>query len=712
MSAGSIIIDLLMKTGSFETDTKRAGKELAALKKEAQQMGVAIGAAFSAAAIAPAYLVKSSIDAMDAMSKLSQQTGTTVESLSALSYAADLSGVSQDQLGSALVKLSKNMSDAAVGTGEAQRGFEALGISVKNADGTLKSSDKVLTEVAEKFANLKDGSDKTAIAVNLFGKAGAQLIPLLNSGAGGLEAMTAEAERLGIVLDTQTSKAAEQFNDNLTRVKAATQGLANAAATELLLALNQVSQMFVDLAKNQTTAQVGADVIKASVGGLINVFQTLAVVGSDVGFVFLSVGREIGAWAAQIGALARGDLTGFRAISDAVKEDGARARAELDKFQAAVMAIGRVTPSWGSKGRGQPSASGGLGTVRFSDTPTPKAGGGAAKVSEAERYLTALQKQLDRTRDLTAVEQVLSDIQSGRLKLSGNVTQERLTGIAAQIDANKNLTDQLSEEGKQYQQFLDIQRQLKDEGKRVYEATRTPIEKLAAEQLNLNKLLGEGVINWDTYARAVFAAQDAFDATVPIQKLTELDEFAKNAAKSIQGHIGDGLVDILSGNFSNIGKNFKSMLIRMAADAIAADLTRKLFGKDGKGDGLFGALLQGVGAFLGFGGAKAGGGPVSGGTTYLVGERGPELFVPRTAGAIVPNGALSSGNTGGNVTLINQSGVPLNVVQQQTMSNGDRALIIDDARRATLGAFVGQMSDPNSDVSRAYGRNFRSERKR
>ena len=132
MASGSIVVDLLLKTGSFETDTGRAEKRLKQLKKEAEDLGKKLGIAFAVVGAASVALVKNAIDAADAIDDLSQKTGIAAEELSALAYAADIEGVS-DALGGSLVRLSKNISDAARGTGEAVEGFRALGIKIGRA---------------------------------------------------------------------------------------------------------------------------------------------------------------------------------------------------------------------------------------------------------------------------------------------------------------------------------------------------------------------------------------------------------------------------------------------------------------------------------------------------------------------------------------------------------------------------------------------------
>jgi hypothetical protein len=604
MAAGSIVIDLLMRTGAFETDTKRAEKRLNELKKEAQAVGTAIGAAFAGVGIAAAALVKSSIDAMDQMSKLAQQVGTTVENLSALSYAADMAGVNQEQLGSALVKLTKNMSDAANGSGEAVKGFDALGISVKRADGSLKGSDEVLGEVAAKFAGFADGAEKTALAVNLFGKSGAQLIPLLNSGAEGIEAMKSEAEQLGLVLDTDTSRAAEEFNDNLSRMAAAVSGVANRAAGELLPALTQVSTTFVDLAKSQAFVETTSGLVKAAVGGLITVFQTVATVGSDVGFVFMSVGREIGAWAAQLAAVASGDLRGFTAISDAVKEDGRRARAELDAFQARVMAIGSSSPAGYTDPRllGDPGSIASQ-TAGWGKASAPRMAGdekkATSRISEFQKYLDSLQRQVEKTQELTAAEQVLLDISTGRAGKTTAAQKDILLGLAQQIDDAKELElDEKSRE-ESARRLAAAQKQVAQEAAAIYEATRTPLERYQAGMERLQELYDAGHIkDVETYTRATKLLGDEFVQSGEKTKeaIDQFTEFAKQAERNIQDALGSTLEQTMAGNFESIGQMWIQLIQKMAAQALAARLNEALFGSGGSGGGLLSGLAK---AFIG-----------------------------------------------------------------------------------------------------------------
>ncbi|MCM2309216.1 MAG: hypothetical protein NDI91_17305 [Sulfuritalea sp.] len=208
------------------------------------------GTAIAAASAALAASVKSAIDTGDQFNKLSQKTGIAVESLSALAYAGDLADVNLESLATGIKKLSVNMAEAASNTkSKAAEAFGALGVAVKDVNGNLRSSDAVLGDVADKFAGMKDGAGKTALAVALFGKAGADMIPFLNQGSKGLAEMASEAQKFGLVLSGKTAKAAEEFNDNLGRMSAMAKGFGYELAQNVLPWLVRMSDEFIEAKK-------------------------------------------------------------------------------------------------------------------------------------------------------------------------------------------------------------------------------------------------------------------------------------------------------------------------------------------------------------------------------------------------------------------------------------------------------------------------------
>ncbi|MBX3515231.1 MAG: phage tail tape measure protein [Xanthobacteraceae bacterium] len=274
---GALRIVLGADTAELETGLKSASKKLDAFAANVANAGKIAAAGFAAAAVGLGLAMKGAINEADKLYKMSQSFGVPIEQLSALKYAADLSGVSLEALGKSLGKLSRNMMDAAANpTGEAARAFQALKISVTNADGTLKTSSGIMTEIADKFANMKDGAGKTALAIAIFGRAGADMIPMLNQGKTGLQGMIDEARALGLVFDTRTGAAAEAFNDNLTRMRKIFDGIVVKVTAEMLPAFLKFSQIMVDAAKDADTLKTAANGIIGILNGAITTVLTLS----------------------------------------------------------------------------------------------------------------------------------------------------------------------------------------------------------------------------------------------------------------------------------------------------------------------------------------------------------------------------------------------------------------------------------------------------
>lgn len=184
----------------------------------------------------------------DEIGKAAQATGTTTEFLSAMRHGANLADVSFQELTNGLSRFSRVVSDATHGLSTAVRPFQTLGIAIKDNNGVLKTSEQLIVEVADAFQKLPDGVTKSAVAQELFGRSGTKLIPLLNQGRDGIEAFTAEAQKLGIIVSTEAAKAAEEFNDNMTRLGAAAEGLKIKIGNDLIPVLIRLLDLFGKLA--------------------------------------------------------------------------------------------------------------------------------------------------------------------------------------------------------------------------------------------------------------------------------------------------------------------------------------------------------------------------------------------------------------------------------------------------------------------------------
>lgn len=249
-SLGTLTLDLVAKIGGFVDGLSKAEREskkrMDGIKKSVSGVGTAIAALGAGAAVGTAALVKSQIDLADAYSKQSAIVGIAIDDWSALNYATDLSGVSNQQLETSITKLNKAMAGALEGVGAGADAFKILGINVRNADGSLRDSYSVFNEVADAFSGIEDGAAKAALAQDIFGKSGTKLIPLLNGGSAGLADMRREAEQLGQVINADTGKAAEAFNDNLTRLQKVISGTGNELAKELLPSLEEFTSLIQD----------------------------------------------------------------------------------------------------------------------------------------------------------------------------------------------------------------------------------------------------------------------------------------------------------------------------------------------------------------------------------------------------------------------------------------------------------------------------------
>lgn len=214
----------------------------AASAKGLSLSGIAgIGLSATAAAVAIGATVKAAADYGDQLDNMAQRTGVAVEELARLQYAAKLSDTSTEALGKGIGNLSKLMVGAAYGGAESSKLFERFDISLRNADGTMRSTTEVLYDLSDVFTAMPDGPEKTALAMEVFGKKmGAELIPLLNQGSAGLRAMGDEAERLGLVLSAEQTKAAADFNDNLDRLAMLSRSVAVNLGNLLIPSLNQI----------------------------------------------------------------------------------------------------------------------------------------------------------------------------------------------------------------------------------------------------------------------------------------------------------------------------------------------------------------------------------------------------------------------------------------------------------------------------------------
>lgn len=254
---GALRVTLGLDSAEFAAGAAKAAGISQKLSKNLLVISAAAGAVAGAIAVG----VKRQLNAADDMSKAAQKFGVPIEELSKLAYAADLSGVSLNTLGTGLRGLSKNIA------GNEAR-FAKLGVSVRNAQGVIRPTTEIVADLADVFAKMPDGAEKSALAMQLFGKSGAELLPLLNTGAAGIKSMTDEAQAMGLVITEETGRAAEQFNDNLSRLSTTTTGLFRIITAELAPVLAKLTDFVVECAGAFQNLSPEMRTFIAAVGGL------------------------------------------------------------------------------------------------------------------------------------------------------------------------------------------------------------------------------------------------------------------------------------------------------------------------------------------------------------------------------------------------------------------------------------------------------------
>jgi hypothetical protein len=267
---------------------------------------VGLGAALAGSAIVGGLgaMVKSAINMGDELGKMSARTGVAQDALIGLRNAAALSDVENSKLQAGLTKLNVAMLDAADGNAATEAKFKRLGVSVKDAAGEVRPTAEVFKDLADRFADMPNGAEKAAAAVSIFGKAGAELIPMLNGGREAMEAFNYE-------LSDEFSSRSELFNDTLTIIGFKTEGFKLQLADALLPALQSILEVFGDLFDTKNDWSALFEVIKVGLRAVATVlYATIKLVDQfvkSIVYTFDAIGKALqGDFAAAGQALSQG----------------------------------------------------------------------------------------------------------------------------------------------------------------------------------------------------------------------------------------------------------------------------------------------------------------------------------------------------------------------------------------------------------------------
>lgn len=235
---------------------------------------VALAIAIAKAEKALISMTKESAAFADNIITLSMQTGQTTEQLQEFSYATELIDVSVDTLQGSLTKLTNNMQDTINGTGNAKASFEALGISVTDADGNMRSANDVFYETIDALGNVKNETERDAMAMDIFGRSAQDLNPLIIQGSQTLKAYADEAHNVGYVLDEEALSALGAVDDAYQRLQKSQEGAKNQLSAEFAPYLTEFYEKITKIIKD------GGQALKDS--GIVDSFGMLLETVGDI----------------------------------------------------------------------------------------------------------------------------------------------------------------------------------------------------------------------------------------------------------------------------------------------------------------------------------------------------------------------------------------------------------------------------------------------
>ncbi len=241
---------------------------------------VAVGTAAAGAVAGLTAATVSTATLADDLLTTSQITGVSTDTLQELAYAADLVDVSVDTITGTMKKNIKSMQSAQKGTGAAADAYKRLGIEVTNSDGTLKDSEEVYWAAIDALGQMEEGTERDALAMDLFGKSAQDLNPLINTGSENMAKLAEEAHAAGAVMSGDTLDSFGEFKNSLDRLKSGAGAAKNSMGKILLPALSNLADEGVALLGEFTT-------------GLNNANGDWGKIGETIGATVGSISQRI-----------------------------------------------------------------------------------------------------------------------------------------------------------------------------------------------------------------------------------------------------------------------------------------------------------------------------------------------------------------------------------------------------------------------------------
>jgi len=628
------------------TSTDDIDKKFSSLADTAKKLGAAITVALGAKEFIGHIL--ETAEAFDALGKEAAKVGVGVEALQKLRYAAELSDLPMETLDKALTKLSVGISNLDDPTNATAQALRALGV----AAGT--TADSALEKIADRFEKMPDGVAKTNLAVELFGeRIGTQLIPFLNGGSAAIKQAAEELERFGGIIGADVIAQAEKFNDNLTKLKTASEAGSKQFVSGMLPALERITTAFVGLvSKSEAFKSFGA--------GVGAVLKEVVIQGALFAQVIRTIGSDIGGLAAWV-------ASGFDSkVFDAWMDDLDTINTETETFintlDSEAEAQGEVT----KKVTETTDATKQLVEVQKSLTDSLKIFDTQARNTFDEwlkQHMAILKIQQDVAKQQDAYNALISDQASAELAAS----TVRNMGFSEATQQEKAAAETRANAIKQYEQFTDA--------------------------------IGETATTTQTYLGLLDELDGKYDEVSNRrrewlqQKLNAKDSPEKAKLEEMTAlESGWGrFVDTIAQGSVSVSQAFSAMVKSIIADLLKIwakkYIIEAIFGTSGGGAG--GAPKGGAQGLVFEAGAVtpfALGGVLSGPVRVpmaLMGEAGPEAVMPLQRGT---DGNLGVRATGGGlrVAIHNYAGAQ---VSARRDAGGDLQVIIEAAKQAIAADF-------------------------
>jgi len=655
MALGSVVVDLLLKTGAFSNDAKQAERRMAEMGKKAREagrvIGTALAGALTATGVAAMAMTRSTVEASERIERLTRLSGTTTETFQRWAAAAQTVGIEQDKLGDLFKDTSDKVGDFLQTGGGAMADFfenVAPKVGVTAEQFRKLSGPQALQLYVDSLEKANLSQSEMVFYLEALANDATLLLPLLQKNGQELNALADQAERYGVILDSKAIAASQELRKEFIELDQMTTGLSRAVGVQLVPAVRDLTDLLGNPEAQQAIRDaagligtIGSAAVKATgqIAGLIGQYREFL---ADRGFVPGDELHQLQARRDQFAErLAVMESKPTFLGSEKVLADMRKEIAKLDE-QIKGFPFRNVTTSFGS-------------TATDPERPT---------TTTTTEVMTAATRQLaEATKELTAAEQ-----EALAYKQSLNAIGEETLRMRGQAE----------------QALL---------------AEQEAVQRVIADLQFESSLIGMTNLDREKAIALRWAGVDA--TTAEGQAIAGLIE-QMDAAREAQGFMQDmraGMGDLFDGilegsnaaseAFSRMIDRMRQRAMDMLADRVFEGLLQGFAGLMGGG----GWSGFGSGFRSGFGGGRATGGPVHAGTTYLVGENGPELLhMGRNSGTVVPNNRLASLGAGGPQVNVAIHNAP-HGADVQTRPNANGGVDIDVIFQAVEGRMASNVAN-------------------